>query len=374
VLDFTSALYLGLEHGSGSLPSFSQLTTGVPAALREPPAAAALGARAAALVGCEDAILFPSTLHLFGDVFADLDARRCAILWDCGSYPIAGWGIALAAGRGVPSVSFRHLDPESLVTAMAGTAPGLRPVIVSDGFCAGCGRHAPLAAYAELAAARGGLLIVDDTQALGVFGRDARASAPFGCGGGGSVARSGLQRHPDILVGASMSKAFGAPLAFLAGARRRIRWIAERAPTRVHCSPPSAAAIAAATSALDINERSGDRLRARLALRIAELDAGLAAAGLFAPGSRAPMRCLAARLEGRQLRELHEALERRGVRTLLQHSRCMARASISLLLTARHRRAEIESAVAAIESAVASVTRAALRRRSEAIITWGEVR
>ena len=41
MLDFTSALYLGLRHGSGSLRPWSALTTGVPAA--RPVDAAAAG-------------------------------------------------------------------------------------------------------------------------------------------------------------------------------------------------------------------------------------------------------------------------------------------------------------------------------------------
>ncbi len=50
MLDFTSALYLGLRHGSRSLAPWDQLTLGTPAALEELPAAIALGQRVAELV------------------------------------------------------------------------------------------------------------------------------------------------------------------------------------------------------------------------------------------------------------------------------------------------------------------------------------
>ena len=56
VLDFTSALYLGLRHPSPSLRSWSGLTTGKPAALELPPVSAAIAGRFAALVGCESAV------------------------------------------------------------------------------------------------------------------------------------------------------------------------------------------------------------------------------------------------------------------------------------------------------------------------------
>jgi len=39
VLDFTSALYLGLRHPSGSLRPWARFTLGVPAALAAPPEA-----------------------------------------------------------------------------------------------------------------------------------------------------------------------------------------------------------------------------------------------------------------------------------------------------------------------------------------------
>ena len=42
---------------------------------------------------------------------------------------------------------------------------------MTDGFCPGCGRAAPLREYLESARAQRGLLVLDDTQAIGVLGR-----------------------------------------------------------------------------------------------------------------------------------------------------------------------------------------------------------
>ena len=53
MLDFTSALYLGLRHPSGSLGDWESLTLGRPSALREPPDAEAVAADLARLQGCE---------------------------------------------------------------------------------------------------------------------------------------------------------------------------------------------------------------------------------------------------------------------------------------------------------------------------------
>ena len=69
MLDFTSALYLGLRHPLGSSRPWAALSLGRPAALQPPPGAGALARELAALQGCEAATLLPSTLHLFWDLF-----------------------------------------------------------------------------------------------------------------------------------------------------------------------------------------------------------------------------------------------------------------------------------------------------------------
>jgi len=131
VLDFTSALYLGLEHGSRSLPPWERLTLGKPAALEAPPGAGGVEKDLAELVGCERALLAPSTLHLFWDLFAILAARDVNIFLDAGTYPIARWGVERAAARGVAVRTFRQHDVRSLHAAVE-TADSRRPVIVTE--------------------------------------------------------------------------------------------------------------------------------------------------------------------------------------------------------------------------------------------------
>ena len=92
VLDFTSALYLGFRHPTTSLRPWEQLTTGRPAALEEPPGSRALAHELAELVGCEEAVLVSSTLHLFWDLFGILAHAKVIIYMDAGVYPIATVG------------------------------------------------------------------------------------------------------------------------------------------------------------------------------------------------------------------------------------------------------------------------------------------
>jgi len=57
MLDFTSALYLGLHHPSETLRPWAQLTTGRPAALQAPPGAESITASLVRLLRCEGATL-----------------------------------------------------------------------------------------------------------------------------------------------------------------------------------------------------------------------------------------------------------------------------------------------------------------------------
>ena len=119
MLDFTSALYLGFRHAHDALRPWAQLTTGRPAALEPAPEAVALAQDLARLLGCERAVLAPSTLHLFWDLFDVLARDRIAIYTDAGTYPIARYGVERAAAKGVPTSSFLSHDPAASGIASA---------------------------------------------------------------------------------------------------------------------------------------------------------------------------------------------------------------------------------------------------------------
>ena len=239
MLDFSSALYLGFEHGSGSLPGWERLTLGKPAALEEVPETLQVQRELAELTGCEQATVGVSTLHLFNDLFGMLAGRRDVAIWiDEAAYPIARWGTDRAAARGVPVRVFASHDSQALWKAMNADRMA-RPVIVTDGFCPIRGEPAPLADYARCAAAGNGLLIVDDTQALGVFGRP-EVPDPYGSGGGGSIRRFQLEGASGIVLVSSLAKALGVPVAMLGGSGEFVGEFRRKSSTLVHCSPPSA--------------------------------------------------------------------------------------------------------------------------------------
>jgi 8-amino-7-oxononanoate synthase len=351
MLDFTSALYLGLRHGSGDLLPWSSLTSGRPAALDEPPGAQAVARRLAALQGCEAAILAPSTLHLFWDLFVALDCGQICVYLDSATYPVARWGAERSAGRGIPVRTFRHHDAQALELALRDGGVGRRPVVVSDGFCPSCGRAAPLATYLELVRAAGGRVVIDDTQALGVLGIRPGSDAPHGSGGGGSLRHAAIA-DPGVIVVASLAKAFGAPIAALSGSEESVAAFAARSETRVHASPPSAAAIQAAANALRINHASGDSLRERLARLIWVLRTRLRGAGVPVLGGLFPVQSISP-TRGDEPASLHKRLLRAGVRTVLWQPHGAASQRLAFIVTARHRLEHIDAAADALVQAMA---------------------
>jgi 8-amino-7-oxononanoate synthase len=347
VADFTSSLFLGMTHESGAL-RWNELTTGRPAALGRSAAAKAVARDFAALVGCTRAVALTSTLHAFVDLMGA--ARRSApVLYDEGVYPVARWGMERAERRGATVLSFGHHDAAALAARLAGLPRSRPPWVVCDGFCPGCARPAPLPAYLELVRRWGGRLVVDDTQAIGVLGRSPCAAAPLGRGGGGSLARFGLTGR-DLVVVASLAKAFGAPMAMMAGARAFVSDFEARSETLLHCSPPSEASLAAAAQALAVNAADGDSLRGRLVARVRAFQRSLAAAGFTASGGPFPMQRMPTGGPRAALR-LQAALARRGVRALVQRARCTGETSLTFIVTARHGEADLRTAAAALAAA-----------------------
>lgn len=348
--DFSSALYLGLRHGSASLPGWPALTLGRPAALAEPRAASEIASALARLQGTAAATLLPSTLHLFWDLLRQLTRRPgTALLLDAGAYPILHWAAQGAAVAGTPLRCFAHHDTAALARlADRAVRAGLRPIVVCDGYCTGCNQAAPLRAYARIAAATGGLLVLDDTQALGVLGQVPSRRCPYGQGGGGSLRWHGIG-GAHVLVGASLAKGFGAPLAALSGDAALIERFVDQSATRLHCSPPSLAALQAARAALAANAHDGAWRRARLLQRVRQLCATLAHAGLDAVGALPfPVQSFVARRVpgAAAVARLWARLRAGGVQALLTRG-CQGRSPrLSFVVTARHRAAHIDQVAA----------------------------
>ena len=346
--DFTGALYLGLRHATRVLRPWTTLTTGVPAAVRPVPGAAAVAQRLARMQGCEAATLVPSTLHGAWDIGGFVDPRGDTLLCDAELYPILEAAAGRAAARGVAVVRFPHGDVAALDRALR--RADSRPVVLVDGLCPACGGVAPLRAYLSAVRRRGGLVVVDDTQAIGILGSCGGAVPDWGRGGGGSLRFHGLSGAPDILVLTSLAKALGVPVAAVSGTRRAIDEYEARSDTRVHCSPVSLADVNALDRALQVNSGSGEELRRRVARAVERMRRALRGLGIEPDGGSFPVQALPP-LPRPSAERLHRRLRTADVHTVPQSWRNGSEGRVVFVLGADTTAADIATAVAVLARA-----------------------
>ena len=338
--DFTSALFLGQHHPSAGFRPWTEFTTGVPAALRELPEAGLLAASISTRQQAEAGLVARSALHGLMDVLQALPRPGDLLLVDEGAYPLAQWACRAAESRGVQVVTFPHFRPPAVV-------PQTTVWVVTDGWCQGCGRPAPLGLLQELVGGSGGRVIVDDSVAFGVLGRrsgDSRSGESQFGDGTGTARWLGLD-HGGLLWLGSLAKAYGTPVTVITGDGGTIGRLARHGGNRLHSSPPSAADLGAGLSAL--NNPRLPRLRARLYrltqwLRQAFRDLGLPPVGL-------PFPIVGTRVGSLQLaRRWRSGLAGRGVQALVQLPRCQPGALLSAVVRADHRQADLDRLVRAL--------------------------
>jgi 8-amino-7-oxononanoate synthase len=203
---------------------------------------------------------------------------------------------------------YRHCDCDHLQSLLTSTIVSGRRLIITDTVFSMDGDTAPLTDIAELARRHGAMLMIDEAHATGVFGPHGR----------GLAEELGVQPHIDIHVG-TLSKALGSSGGFVAGSRRLIEWLLNRARSYVFSTAPPAANCAAAIAALDIVRDDPQRRRKLLDLaerlrtglraqnwdtgssssqivpiivgesdKAMQLAAGLREQGFFVPGIRPP--------------------------------------------------------------------------------------
>lgn len=302
-----------MQHSSNALTSRLPLTNGKPALLEEHPASISLAQSVARLQGLEAGLLYPSTLHLFWDLFQSLGRRPVAVFIDREAYPIAGWGAKWLNGQRIPVMTFSHGDHRGLKGRIK--ASGRMPVIITDGWCTHCESVMPIRQYLEILSPHKGLLVMDDTQALGILGQGPTPDLPYGRGGGGTLRWLGLQAE-NVIIGSSLAKGFGTPLAVLAGSHPRIAKVKKDSLTRQHCSPPDHASVMAGHRALLINQKYGHRCRERLLSNVQFFRSKLGPYGILDSNTTFPLQKLGG-MPGPLAQQLQLELDKAGIRIFL---------------------------------------------------------
>jgi 8-amino-7-oxononanoate synthase len=330
-LDFTSALFLGMRQEYRSLPEWTSLTSGVPAAWREPATARAIGASIAEAQRAESAFVARSALHALADAMTLLPRRGDTVAIDEAVYPIAETASLIAKGRGVKVHRYPHHRP----IAPVGNGRG-RVIYVTDGWCQGCNSPAPLSQLQALAKRRNGIVVVDDSLACGVLGK---RGIPDSFGDGtGTPQWSGLS-HDRLLWIASLAKAYGAALAVVTGDSETIRKLTHDG-SRQYSSPPTSADLAAATAALSDRRKLALR-RKVLHKHVTLLRHALASAGLPVIGLPFPLVGIWFAGQAPALRWCG-SLQSAGIHLLVQRPRCQSGALLTAVLRSEHSTTDIE--------------------------------
>lgn len=337
--DFTSALFLGERHPSSALRPWHRLTTGVPAVLGESPTATRLASSVARRQGAEAGLVERSALHALTDVLSAFPERGGTLWVDEAAYPLARMACLVAQARGIPVLRYPHHDPPHRLRP--------RSWLVTDGWCQGCNRPAPLVRLAGLARRVGGRVVVDDSLAFGVLGARAPGTSPFG-DGTGTVRWLGAG-HGHVLWLASLAKAHGTPVTVVTGDRRTVSTVGRRGGHRMHSSPPSEADLAAGLDSLERPAELAHR-RERLYRLTLHLRDGFRALGLTPRGQAFPI--VATRLDSPSAAQrLLAAVAQDGWQVIVQVPRCAPGHLLAAVVRADHSPEDIDALLRSLRRA-----------------------
>jgi len=344
--DFTSSLYLGMMHGSRELPEWRQLTSGVPAALKESVLSKKIAGKISEMQGLRAGLLAPSTLHLYIDLFRQLSEKRITLFVDIQIYPVSLYGIEQIVLRKIPVIRYRHLDATDLELKIRKFLKGSTlPVIITDGWCPQCGKASPVDVYLKIVQKYNGMLVMDDSQALGVLGKT-DSQLHYGKGGGGLLKWMHVTDERIVSV-TSLAKGFGVPVAAISGSKVFIRDFESRSKIRMVSSPVNFAVLSAVIHTLNINQASGDAGRKKLWENVNYFRRQFNETGIPISGGIFPVQTIYS-LSQENCFQLHQYLNRREIHTVIVAPHMDHNPGLSIIINANHTSKEIDHLIRGI--------------------------
>jgi 8-amino-7-oxononanoate synthase len=257
----------------------------------------ALEEELAAFVGRPRALLFSTGYMANLGVIPALVGHGDRVFEDQANHASLLDGARLSGAR---LMRYRHGDCAALEQRLV-DAPTGEYLVATDGVFSMDGDLAPLPGLAELAAAHGAWLLVDDAHGLGVIGP----------GGRGTAAHYGLAPAQVPILMGTLGKAFGTFGAFVAGSETLVETLIQEARTYIYTTAPPPAAAAATRAAL-LLVREQDWRREQLQALVRRFREGAAQLGLELADSPTPIQPL---IVGEATAALHlgETLRARGI-------------------------------------------------------------
>jgi 8-amino-7-oxononanoate synthase len=219
--------------------------------------------------------------------------------------------------------------------------PEGRKIVVTEAVFSMDGDRSPLAEIVEIKKRFGALLMVDEAHAVGVLGRHGR----------GLTDALRLEGEVDIQMG-TLSKALGGAGGYIAGSRKLIELLVNRARSFIYSTAPPPAVAAAATAALEwLLSEEGEKRREQLWRNLGHF--GEQMPQLFADG-RKIQSAIIPMILGESTRAL-EASERLGekgffVPAIRYPTVAKDAARLRITITARHTPAQITALCGALRA------------------------
>jgi glycine C-acetyltransferase len=234
---------------------------------------------------------------------------------------------------------FPHRDVAAARRIVQEIPRGTRTLIITDGVFSMDGDLGAVPELCDLADEVGGIMMVDDAHASGVFGRHGR----------GTVDHFGMHGRVDVQVG-TLSKAIGALGGYVAGPRALIEFLHHRARPFLFSTshPPSVAATCLA--AIEVLEQEPELIE-RLWENTRFFKAGLQALGFDTGVSESPITPVIVG-EGARAMALSDRLFEKGVfaQGIGFPTVPQGKARVRTIVTATHSRDELQFALDAFKA------------------------
>ncbi|TQM26056.1 8-amino-7-oxononanoate synthase [Nocardia bhagyanarayanae] len=226
-----------------------------------------LEAELAEFVGAEAGLVFASGYAANLGAVTALAGRGALIVSDAGSHASLVDACRLSRAR-VEIAPHCHVDA---VHRLLAARTEERALVLTDSVFSADGDLAPLAELHRVTRANGAVLVVDEAHGLGVRGS----------GGRGLVHELGLAGEPDVVVTATLSKAFAAQGGAVLASERVRAHLIDAARTFIFDTGLAPAAVGAARAALGLLRREPE-----MATRVLDRAADIARiAGVPTPDS-----------------------------------------------------------------------------------------
>ena len=274
LINFASSDYLGLSNhpevkkaAIGAIETWGIGVASPRMAAGTLPLHAELERALAQFLGTGDALVYPSGYHANTGLFESLLGDRDYLFCDELIRPSLADGVRLARAR---VYSYRNQDMEHLEDRLRRSRAARFRVIVTDGIFPLSGLVANLRDIYGLAAKYNALVVVDDSQGIGVVGDS----------GGGTHDLLGLVDRIDLVTGTFGAVLGGGAGGFVAGRKEVVGWLRQKSRSYLSSTALPPASVAAAHTALEL-VRAEPQLREQLAMNVKLFRDALAEHGLW---------------------------------------------------------------------------------------------